>query len=254
MLDLPLTQNHCSLIDLNSKNLDLENPDLAFELAVLHFALTEREQASDIWAICNSISLAGGKVIAAAGNDWGLSKKGKEARMSFQAGKGGKTPEQREGAPEARYPAGFVSVIGVGALPKKSKGPTDKKHSASSYSNKGDKPEVLGIMTLGGEEEDEEIQGGSQGEKQKENKKKIKGVLGLYLSETYPVEIKSDPQKYKREFEIRTRDETKKEKNPWASWAGTSFATPIITGTIAAVLSSSTASETMIQKEIKNCT
>ena len=33
-------------------------------------------------------------------------------------------------------------------------------------------------------------------------------------------------------------DETKTEDNHWAWWSGTSFAAPILTGTIAAVLSS----------------
>jgi subtilase family serine protease len=37
-------------------------------------------------------------------------------------------------------------------------------------------------------------------------------------------------------FETRARNENT-EKNAWAWWAGTSFATPILTGTIAAVLS-----------------
>lgn len=75
-------------------------------------------------------------------------------------------------------------------------------------------------MTLGGEE----------GEK--------KGVLGLYLSEKFPK--RSDPL-YKHKIEMEGRkphtDKEESEENHWAWWSGTSFATPILTGTIAAVLS-----------------
>ena len=224
MLDLPLVGDHCSLIDSTE-------PERDFERAVLHFSLKEREQASVIWAICNSISLAGGQVVAAAGNDWGLSKERKVMQGILQTGQGGQTQEPRGNAPEARYPAGFVSAFGVGALPQDSKPNGAKKHRASDYSNLGDKPEFKAIMTLGGEEGEREI--GKPGE----SKKKNNGVLGLYLSEKYPLEVNPNPAKYKREFMMKPRDEGQKEKNSWAWWAGTSFATPILTGTIAAMLS-----------------
>ena len=73
--------------------------------------------------------------------------------------------------------------------------------AASSYSNLADRPPQTGIMALGVEPGEE------------------KGVLGLYLGE----------------FPGCEENCTK-----WAWWAGTSFATPILTGTIAAVLSSPT--------------
>ena len=217
MLDLPLVGDHCSPIDATK-------PEHDFEQAILHFALKEREQASVIWAVCNSIFLAGGQVVAAAGNDWGLSKKRKEMKGILRAGQGGQTQEPRPKAPEARYPAGYFSAIGVGALPKESKPQGATVHRASDYSNLGDKPERKAIMTLGGEEG--------------ENQGKNNGVLGLYLAETYPVEVNHDPAKYKREFIMERRKKENNEENAWAWWSGTSFATPILTGTIAAALSS----------------
>jgi len=68
----------------------------------------------------------------------------------------------------------------------------------SVFSNLSDIPEIRGIATLGGEE--------GEG----------KGILGLYIGE----------------FPDGCRNESK-----WAWWAGTSFATPILTGTLASILS-----------------
>lgn len=209
MLDLPLCEGHC--VSTPDSGVEFE-----FEQAVRRFVDDEKDQAYSLRATCNSIFLAGGQVFAAAGNDWDWSKRKKDLK---NGGAGAKTDEPRLSAPEARYPAAFASVIGVGALPR---GPrrTNSKYEASSYSNLGDKPAGVGIVTLGGEEGSEQ------------------GVLGLYLEDKYPVE-KSNPdpsEKYKRVFDIKTRNENT-EKNAWAWWAGTSFATPILTGTIAAVLS-----------------
>lgn len=101
--------------------------------------------------------------------------------------------------PQACYPAAFESVVGVGALPKR-KAPLlpAEEPIPASYSNLADRPPRAGITTLGGEE--------GVGE----------GVLGIYLG-NFP------------------------DKSPnnsgWAWWCGTSFATPIISGMTAAVLS-----------------
>jgi len=102
------------------------------------------------------------------------------------------------GSVDARYPAAFPSALGVGALPRLGSEPPGL-FTKADYSNVADKPESEGMTTLGGEEGAEN------------------GVLGIYLGE----------------FPDHTSNETK-----WAWWAGTSFATPIISAVTAAVLSS----------------
>ena len=202
MLELPLSGDHTSAMDE-------EDPEYDFEQAVLRFVKDERDKAFTLRTICNNLYLIGAQVVAAAGNDWNKKMKGAHA------------DDQRINAPEARYPAAFVSAIGVGALPKDVKpDQTTGKFKASTYSNLGDKPAGLGIMTLGGEEGRE------------------KGVLGIYLEEKFPVELNPVPipESHKRKFNFIERQSN--ENNHWAWWAGTSFATPILTGTIAAVLSS----------------
>ncbi len=127
---------------------------------------------------CELIFTRNSRVVAAAGNDW--------------------RPDLGELRPQARYPAALDSVQGVGALPKGRKVGQNNKRLTASYSNRADKPEDIGVTTLGGEP-------GEGG-----------GVLGLYLGK----------------FPCGEANCTK-----WAWWAGTSFATPIISGIVAAVLS-----------------
>ncbi len=100
--------------------------------------------------------------------------------------------------PQARYPAALESVLGVGAHSQPPVPETGGKLETASYSNKSDIPLERGITSLGGEPGDG------------------KGVLGLYIGE----------------FPNRSANET-----GWAWWAGTSFATPVISGAAAAVLS-----------------
>jgi Subtilase family len=96
----------------------------------------------------------------------------------------------------ALYPAALERVFGVGALAR------GLPLRPADYSNLADQPASKGITTLGGEE----------GEKQ--------GILGVYVGEFPEDENGSRPNN----------------ENGWAWWAGTSFATPIISGITAAVL------------------
>lgn len=198
MLELPLSEGHTSAATD-------EGPEYDFEKAVLDFVSEARDQAYALKAICDRLYLLGAQVVAAAGNDWNKKKL-----------KGEHADDQRANAPEARYPAAFVSAVGVGALPKDLELSPSGKHKASKYSNLGDKPAGDGIMTLGGEEGRE------------------KGVLGLYLSEKFPERAPTNANPHALKQIERKTDED----NHWAWWAGTSFATPILTGTIAAVLNS----------------
>ncbi|KPJ94185.1 MAG: hypothetical protein AMJ53_05740, partial [Gammaproteobacteria bacterium SG8_11] len=115
-------------------------------------------------------------IIAAAGNDWDDQQPG-------------------DPRPQARYPAAFDHVVGVGALTRGGKGVPRK---AASYSNLADRPPMSGTTTLGGEE--------GTGN----------GILGTYTGE-FPDGSPND--------------------SGWAWWCGTSFATPIISGLVAAILS-----------------
>lgn len=120
---------------------------------------------------------------------------------------------------QARYPAALKHVTGVGALPKtlERTGGRIKKYRPSVFSNLSEQPNYKGVvdqgvLTLGGEE--------GEGN----------GVLGLYIGE----------------FPGCCRNESK-----WAWWAGTSFATPILTGAVAAVLSRKANNITTTQEAIQ---
>jgi hypothetical protein len=175
-------------------------------------------------AMCERLGKAGRQVVAAAGND---SKKKQGGQRNSQA---------------ARYPAALIKVIGVGALPKGD--PTSNSREVSSFSNLADKPQQNGIMALGGE----------SGVR--------KGVLGLYLGEFPEVsqeagqttepndddEVDADktiqPAANQTDNNIGWSQDPSNNKNGWAWWAGTSFATPILTATIASVLSAPSPSRT----------
>jgi hypothetical protein len=185
MLELPSVEAHLQALSYT-------DPEYEFERAVWHLARDDENQALVLKAECDRFSALGRQVIAAAGNDW-------------------KEKSPRTAAPATRFPAAFLSTLGVGALPKDSRlDESNNRHKASSYSNIADvpdRPDIKRIVTLGGE----------AGEGQ--------GVLGLYLGEFPGCEPKPNCTR-------------------WAWWAGTSFATPILTGTIAAVLSSPNPSQT----------
>ena len=156
-----------------------------------------------IKAMCDLLSLLDSKVIAAAGNDW-------------RAGDAGR--------PQARMPASFESVQGVGAYPKDQNlnaFVNTGDYQAASYSNLSDDPDSVGIMALGGE--------AGEG----------KGVLGIYIGEFPPLDELTFGQRIiKCLIELLGgRYVEPRNKSDWAWWAGTSFATPIVTGSVAAVLS-----------------
>jgi subtilase family protein len=127
----------------------------------------------------------------------------------------GNNREKGQGRPQACYPAAFETALGVGAL-KKSVLPADstEKLETASYSNLDDRPGGTGITTLGGEEG------------------KGNGVLGIYLGEFPPIS-KSNPT-------------PTASINGWGWWAGTSFATPIISGLAAALLTPGKTTENVI--------
>lgn len=126
------------------------------------------------------------------------------ARVIAAAGNDWKPGSGQTTRPQARYPAAFDSAAGVGALKKRS-GKQDR-YDPAEYSDLSDAPAVTGIMTLGGEKGPE------------------KGILGVYLGAFPPSEENSNQHAPKNEHD-------------WAWWAGTSFASPIISGVTAAMLS-----------------
>ncbi|NOK59897.1 MAG: hypothetical protein GFH27_549291n89 [Chloroflexi bacterium AL-W] len=98
--------------------------------------------------------------------------------------------------PPARFPAACPNVLGVGAL--------RRDNTPASYSNVSDLPRGDGLATFGGH---------SNATTDMTNA--TDGMLGVYIG-TYP----------------DGGDNT----SGWARWAGTSFATPIITGALAVLV------------------
>jgi hypothetical protein len=132
-------------------------------------------------------------IIAAAGND----AKGGQAR------------------PDTRYPAAFDGVISVGALPHQNTANATTHWLPASYSNRSDMPGKEGYLTLGGEPAPK------------------RGVLGIYLQGTYPGDLQDDAALESLPEETDGHRHDVVNETGWALWAGTSFATPIITGLLA---------------------
>jgi len=161
--------------------------------------------------ICDQVLLGGSLVIAAAGNDW----------------------RRRKDRPDPRYPAAYDSVLGVGALPKDTQPNSNGRYEVSNYSNIADRPKCIGVTTLGGEPG------------------RRKGVLGIYIGEFPNMEYRLQQYPWPLWplmwllFCISWGNCVRpKNKSRWAWWCGTSFATPIISGLAAAVLSDLGRSET----------
>lgn len=129
--------------------------------------------------------------------------------------------------PDARYPAAFDTVIGVGALPQ-TLNQVIGQYKAASYSNLSDVPVPGSYITLGGEPGQEQ------------------GVLGVFIGEFPEYEAWGFLEFLRRIFpfvrklghlpkKVRLeRIKYKRNLNGWAWWAGTSFATPVVSGILAA--------------------
>jgi len=166
-----------------------------------------RRQAEAIEWLCDQLYFHKSRVIAAAGNGW--------------------KPDESKTRPVTSYPAEFKSVLGIGAFPKGAQpDPTSRKYPVSSYSNLADDPPEKGVTTLGGEPGAEN------------------GVLGVYIGkfpdmhyrlQQYPWFVR--PLMWVI-FAIKWCSIIgPKNKTDLAWWCGTSFATPMIAGLAAAVLS-----------------
>lgn len=121
----------------------------------------------------------------------------------------------RRSRPEARYPAAFSNVIGVGAVLKDAA-------SVAPYSNKADIPTRAGFVTFGGNV-------ASTGDEAVPDE----SVLGIYIAKDYP-------------------DGTPNSSG-CAWWSGTSFSTPVISGVLAG-LAAQTATLDDAQQALVNAT
>jgi hypothetical protein len=192
------------------------DPDFDQELLTIPVEHT----SGPLKAICDLLEKHKISVVAAAGND--AQQNNSNANQS---------------RPQARYPAAFESVQGVGALPRNPT-PTPTGFQTATYSNFSDRPEASGLVTLGGE----------PGAKQ--------GVLGIYIS-SFPILVEGCWSLLKRALKLDatgrssnwagpgylppnmrglTLDRIKYKPNTsgWAWWAGTSFAAPVVSGILAA--------------------
>jgi hypothetical protein len=143
--------------------------------------------------ICLSAFDSGIAIVAAAGND-AIDGKGPHGTHR----------------PQARFPAAFDKVVGVGAL--------KKDDMQAEYSNISDQPGAVGITTLGGRAEMRAIP--SQPHKQVAYAVENESVLGVYIGD----------------FPGLDPGTILANTNGWGWWAGTSFAAPVVSGAIAALV------------------
>ena len=144
MLDLPGSDLHFSAPE--------EDPEHDFEVAIRRF-IEEDEEAHTLMirTICDNLFLVGGQVVRLRAMIKNMQER--EERKAYKGGRKAHNPPKyrdwidyligsvRGGIPDARYPAAFASVIGVGALPKgKRRKLPAQKYESSEYSNLGDKP------------------------------------------------------------------------------------------------------------------
>jgi hypothetical protein len=231
MLNIPLQGNADSPDKPTVISANSTQPIIGHRLTDLNESILNTIRSNSDWVnrggnvimwICDLLYLCGARVVAAAGNDH--------------------RPED-SGRPRARFLAAFLSVQGVGALPKDEDQPAaffqTGLYETASYSDLSDEPEKIGVATFGGE----------PGEG--------KGVLGVYVGKFPEPEVETEIQELDptdlplleriRRWVITALGgivalppvppAAPKNENHWAWWAGTSFATPILSGVVAAVLS-----------------
>jgi hypothetical protein len=122
------------------------------------------------------------------------------------AAAGNDNPDMADGSflnrREARRPAVFGNVIGVGAL--------TRTGEIARYSNQPDDPAPQGFYAFGGDVSDDEPQIDGKWIAHRKN-----GILGLYTHSSY------------------AGDPSASNNSGWARWAGTSFAAAVVTGVLA---------------------
>lgn len=135
------------------------------------------------------------------------------ARMHMVAAAG--NDAERGHRPQARLPAALDGVIGVGA------GGPDGGHA--EYSNLSDRPLGAGLVTFGGQAHNGRADPAT-------------GMLGVFISPFPSTNGQTQPG-------ASPHPEASQEPNGWARWAGTSFAAPVISGTLAMLVDKGTASD-----------
>lgn len=173
ILEFPRDDLHCRHTN------QIGDPDADFERAVLEFSKNDESTPLILEFLFNQFFSLGRQAFAATGND-----SRKEDRRQIAS----------------RYPAALKNVTEVETLPKTFEKKNNGKYRTGAYSKLSYTFWSKVIMSLGGQEGDEE------------------GVLGVYIGELPG----GSPNISK-----------------WAWWSGTSFDVPVLTGAVAAVLSSS---------------
>jgi subtilisin family serine protease len=203
----PLVINCSLMFTLPLEGHDRVDLPLEEPKTALDFELLERIGWPMEW-IYNLLITQDIAVIAAAGND--------RVRGSAR--------------PSARFPAAFRRVLGVGAY-------AEDNRNAAPYSNLADRPGRTGILTFGGFVPSVkrtsifgrffELLGLTT--KGAPVRADATGVRGVYIG--------AFPGARQTEYEAA---------GGWAYWAGTSFAAPVISGTLAALIGSGTPSATAV--------